>query len=202
MPTSARILNNTIYDSDEGVFATDDRVTGCPGCKFDTVLLQNNIAHTFSGVAAYSVPSTSSTGFATDASSNNLASDATGTTHSAAGGGINSVLYASMNFVSATDLHITSGSAAEDQAVDLSSIFTIDIDAGAVVSRSLGHRRRRHPRHHREVELLSFEATGPDGLGGGAPCGRRARSSITWASTSTGPCLGRLSLWIAHHTRP
>ena len=126
VPTSARILNNTIYDSDEGVFADD---VGCPGCKFDSVLLQNNIAHTFTG-PAYFVPSTSSTGFATDASSNNLASDGTGTTHSAAGGGINSVAYASMNFVSATDLHITSGSAAEDLAVDLSSIFNFDIDRG------------------------------------------------------------------------
>ena len=154
VPTSARILNNTIYDSDEGVFATDG--VGCPGCKFDTVLLQNNIAHTFSGVAAYSVPSTSSTGFATDASSNNLASDATGTTHSAAGGGINSVLYASMNFVSATDLHITSGSAAEDQAVDLSSIFTIDIDAGArSVPWDIG---ADDILATTAVELLSFEA--------------------------------------------
>jgi hypothetical protein len=124
VPTSARILNNTIYDSNEGVFADD---VGCPGCKFDSVLLQNNIAHTFTG-PAYSVPSTSSTGFAAEASSNNLASDATGTTHSAAGGGINSVPLASMNFVSATDLHITSGSAAINVGTDLSGIFTDDID--------------------------------------------------------------------------
>ena len=124
VPTSARILNNTIYDSNEGVFADD---VGCPGCKFDSVLLQNNIAHTLTG-PAYSVPSTSSTGFAAEASSNNLASDATGTTHSAAGGGINSVPLANMNFVSATDLHITAGSAAINVGTDLSGIFTDDID--------------------------------------------------------------------------
>ncbi|MFB3099062.1 MAG: hypothetical protein ACE1ZX_03380, partial [Acidimicrobiia bacterium] len=125
VPTSARILNNTIYDSTEGVFADDSG--SCLGCKFDSVLLQNNIAHTFTG-PAYFVPSTSSTGFAAEASSNNLASDATGTTHSAAGGGINSVPLANMNFVSATDLHITAGSAAINVGTDLSGIFTDDID--------------------------------------------------------------------------
>ena len=160
VPTSARILNNTIYNCNEGVFA-DDRVSGCNNCKFDTVLLQNNIAHTFSGVAAYSVPSTSSTGFATDASSNNLASDAIGTTHSAAGGGLNGVAYASMNFVSATDLHITSGSAAEDQAVDLSGSFIGDIDSGLrSVPWDIG---ADDILATTAVELVSFSARGLEG---------------------------------------
>ena len=158
VPTSARILNNTIYDSDEGVFAADG--AGCPGCKYDSVLLQNNIAHTFTGPAYY-VPSTSSTGFATEESSNNLASDATGTTHSAAGGGINSVAYASMNFVSATDLHITSGSAAEDQAVDLSASFIRDIDSGLrSVPWDIG---ADDILATTAVELVSFSARGLEG---------------------------------------
>ena len=158
VPTSARILNNTLYDCNEGVFASDG--AGCPGCKYDSVLLQNNIAHTFTGPGYY-VPSTSSTGFATEESSNNLASDGTGTTHSAAGGGINSVAYASMNFVSATDLHITSGSAAEDQAVDLSSIFRLDVDVG--IRSTPWDIGADDILAATAVELVSFEALGLDG---------------------------------------
>jgi hypothetical protein len=96
----------------------------------------------------------------------NLASDGTGTTHSPAGGGQDNVPLASMNSVSTAlgteDLHITGGSAAQDTAADLSSVFNFDIGGGA----------RSTPWDvgaddilaTTAVDLVSFTAVGLDGM--------------------------------------
>jgi hypothetical protein len=102
------------------------------------------------------------------ASRNNLASDPSASPHSpwAAGTtGLDTVALPSMNFKSTTagseDLHITSGSAAEDAAADLTTFLSGDIDAGL----------RTAPWEvgaddvdaTTAVELVSFEAVGVDG---------------------------------------
>ncbi|MFQ5566191.1 MAG: DUF4347 domain-containing protein, partial [Paracoccaceae bacterium] len=118
----ARILNNTIYRCNDAGFGEETGING----SGTNVTLRNNIAHSNVG-GDYKIAGIDA------ASSNNLASDTTGITHSPAGGGQDSVPLASMNFVSTTagseDLHITAGSAAIDAGADLSGIFTDDIDA-------------------------------------------------------------------------
>ena len=112
-----RILNSTIYNSvSSGIAASG---TG-------NVLIQNNVVHTTTAGSDYVTVGLD------PASSNNLASDATGISHSPAGGGQDNVLLASLNFVDdvlpVADLHITGG-AAEGAGTDLSSVFTEDIDS-------------------------------------------------------------------------
>ena len=113
-----RILNNTVYNNATvGITVPNGSVD---------ILVQNNISH--SNTTDFSVIDID------PASSNNLSSDITATAHSPAGGDVPSVLLANLNFVSTgvgtEDLHIQSGSAAEGQATNLSSIFTVDIDGG------------------------------------------------------------------------
>ena len=112
-----RILNSTIYNSvSSGIAASG---TG-------NVLIQNNVVHTTTAGSDYVTVGLD------PASSNNLASDATGISHSPAGGGQDNVLLASLNFVDdvlpVADLHITGG-AAEGAGTDLRSVFTEDIDS-------------------------------------------------------------------------
>jgi hypothetical protein len=118
---ATRIFNNTIYNCN--VIAPGG-INSSAGANPNMIMV-NNIAHSNAG-SQYGVAGLNA------GSSNNLASDATGTTHSPAGGGINSVPLPNMNFVSTTpgseNLHITGGSAAEDVGEDLSMAFTIDID--------------------------------------------------------------------------
>ena len=122
---NARVLNNTIYRCNDIAFGEHTGINGPSGAN---ITLRNNIVHSNVG-GDIKLPGVDA------ASSNNLASDGTGTTHSPAGGGIDSVPLASMNFVNTTvgseDLHITALSAAEDVAADLSGIFNFDIDGGA-----------------------------------------------------------------------
>ena len=117
-----RILNNTVYNNTLRGIRSNEAGTG--------KLLQNNIAHSNSPGLDFSI-----TGTLDPASSNNLASDTTGISHSLAGGGIDSVPLAGaggVNFVSTAagseDLHITPASRAVGAAADLSGIFTDDID--------------------------------------------------------------------------
>ncbi len=116
-PSQAMISNNTIYNSSLQGMNGD----GGPG-----TVLRNNIAH--SNVGDFNVTSFSS------ASSNNLAGDGTGISHSPGGGGLDGVPLVNVGFVStapsAEDLHITPGSAAENAGVDLRSLFSRDIDGG------------------------------------------------------------------------
>ncbi len=146
---TVRIFNNTVYGN------TGAGITGSGGTRAS---LRNNISHSNGGVE-FSVSGLNA------ASSHNLASDATGTTHSPAGGGINSVGLPAMLFVSTTagseDLHIQPGSAAANVGTDLSSVVYADIDGGARVNPwDIG---ADDIQATTEVELLSFDARPFDG---------------------------------------
>ena len=149
-----RIFNNTFYNNtNDGILASGSN---------PSITLINNISHS-NGGTDFNVSGRNAS------SRHNLASDTSGTTHSPAGGGQNSVALGAVNFVDSAggDLHIQSASAAEDcggpvfQPCELSSIFNIDIDGGA----------RQTPWDigaddiavTTEVELVSFTATGVDG---------------------------------------
>jgi hypothetical protein len=145
-----RILNNTAYgNGNSGIGA----VNVAP-----QVLLQNNVSHT-NGASDYNVPGLNS------ASSNNLASNGSGATHSPAGGGLDFVPLANLLFASTTpgseNLHIQSGSAAANVGTDLSSIFTFDIDQG--VRSSPWDVGADDAMVTTAVDLLSFSGTGLEG---------------------------------------
>ena len=116
-----RVLNNTVFGSlNYGVYS--DAGTNAQ------VLLRNNLSHS-NGWSAFQVPSPD------PASSHNLASDGTGTTHSPAGGGVDNVPLTGapgVNFVNTTsgteDLHIQDTSRARNAGADLSAIFNRDVD--------------------------------------------------------------------------
>jgi hypothetical protein len=147
---TVRIFNNTVYgNTSAGISASGSN---------PTATLRNNISHS-NGGAEFNVSGLNA------ASSNNLASDATGTTHSPAGGGINSVSLAAMLFVNTTasseNLHIQAGSAAANVAADLSGFLSIDIDGGVRVSPwDIG---ADDILATTAVKLLSFEARPLDG---------------------------------------
>jgi hypothetical protein len=120
---TSRILNNTIYDAgQEGIYGDPVAPT------YPNVVLRNNLVHTTVN-SNYSVPGLN------PASSHNLSSDATATTHSPAGGGRPSVPLSGgggVNFVDPLaankDLHLLGTSFAIDKAADASGIFGIDVD--------------------------------------------------------------------------
>ena len=117
-----RVLNNTVFSNDKyGIYSS--AAANAP------VVLRNNLSHS-NPWSDYEVPALGA------ASSHNLASDASGTAHSPAGGGIDSVPLSGAggaNFVNSgvgtEDLHIQSTSLARDAGADLSGVFTSDIDA-------------------------------------------------------------------------
>jgi hypothetical protein len=151
---TARILNNTIYDvSQEGIY-------GDPlGPTYPNVVVRNNLVHTTSN-PNYDVPGLSS------ASSHNLSSDATATSHSPAGGGRPSVPLSGaggVNFVdplvASKNLHLLGTSFAIDKAADLSGIFGLDIDFGQRLTPwDIGADDTVATTPTR-VELVSFEAS-------------------------------------------
>jgi len=147
---TVRIFNNTVYgNTGAGITASGSN---------PTAILRNNISHS-NGGAEFSVSGLNS------ASSHNLASDGTGTTHSPAGGGINLVGLPAMQFVSTTggseNLHIQAGSAAANVATDLSGLVYADIDGGARVNPwDIG---ADDILATTEVDLLTFEARAFDG---------------------------------------
>ena len=117
---AVRILNNTVYNNGGvGIRVVDSQ---------NLVLLQNNISHSNVDLE---YEATGAPGSLDGNSSDNLASDVTGVSHSPNGGGINSVLLVNMNFINDAgpiDLHITAGSTAQNNGADLSGIFFADID--------------------------------------------------------------------------
>ena len=154
--TSVRILNNTIYSNGGNGMRS---LGGGPDTPF---LVRNNISHGNVGVSyLFSLPVNA-------ASSNNLASDGTATTHSPAGGGRDSVCLSGagcVNFVDdaspGLDLHLLPTSFAIGKATDLSGTLFYDIDGGA----------RQTPWDigaddvdaTTAVQLVSFAAVGGDG---------------------------------------
>ena len=155
-----RILNNTVYNIGNNGIST----SGAVAAGSTEITLQNNIAHTTVGDAFL----VGSPVVVNAASSNNLSSDGTALTHSPNSGSPNGIQEAdvnNLNFVSTTpgseDLHITSGSAAENLAADLSSTFDFDIDSGGrVLPWDIG---ADDIAATTAVELVSFEARGIDG---------------------------------------
>ncbi|MGH9390114.1 MAG: NosD domain-containing protein, partial [Vicinamibacteria bacterium] len=151
-PTAGRvrIFNNTIYgNTGAGIIASGSN---------PTTTLRNNISHS-NGGAEFSVSGENA------ASSNNLSSDATATSVNPAGDSAlwNNVLIGNMNFVNAPagDLHVQSGSRAENNGADLSSFFSIDNDGGARLNP--WDRGADDILSTTEVDLLSFEARPFDG---------------------------------------
>jgi uncharacterized repeat protein (TIGR01451 family) len=150
--TVADVYNNVVYEARVGIHAAAspssagrirllaNTVFGCnqnPGPSgivsaagaSGTVLLRNNIAHgNFQG--DFSVPSPTRD----PASSHNLGSDGSGLTHSSTGGVDVAAGAAGSLFVSVVagseDLHIKPGSPADNAGVNLSALFTRDVDAG------------------------------------------------------------------------
>ena len=130
-----RVLNNTLYgNTNEGVGKATPGASTARG-----LLLRNNIAAN-NGLCEYDVLNSGcapgnplAAGEPLDlASSNNLsAPDATGATHSPAGGGVTSTVV-NVRFVNAAggDFHILAGSTAAHVGADLSGVFATDIDAG------------------------------------------------------------------------
>ena len=150
------VLNNTVYLCSSDCYRS---LTGCP----NVTAAQQHREHSAGG------GTTTSSAWPPRAATTSPATPPA-TTHSPAGGGINDVPLASLNFVSVTpvaeNLHITAGSAAQNVGVNLSSILSVDID-GAL---------RRVPwdigaddiSATTAVELLSFTARGtlgPTGTG-------------------------------------
>ena len=111
-----RILNNTIYNMPFGGLAMNSGAA--------MPLLQNNIIHSSTPAPDFSASNLDPN------SSNNLASDPTGTTHSPNLGGQDNVSLANVNFVDepGRDLHIQGGSFAQNAGANLSGLFTRDID--------------------------------------------------------------------------
>ena len=119
-----RIYNNTFYNNtNDGIFASGSN---------PAITLINNISHS-NGGADFDVSGHNGS------SRNNLASDTTGTTHSPAGGGLDSVPLSGgggVNFVDDEiiitpdfDLHLQSSSVAIEQGADNGALFVIDIDS-------------------------------------------------------------------------
>ncbi len=140
---TAVVYNNT----NEGIFAA--------GGSNPTITLINNISH--SNATDFDVSGRNAN------SSNNLSSDTSGVPHSPNGGGINSLQSAAVVFVSpgTGDLHIKTGSDAEDAGADLSAILTFDIDAAT--RKTLWDIGADDIVATTAVELVSFEALGTDG---------------------------------------
>lgn len=151
-----RVLNNTIFGS------TLEGVRKEPGVSAAaTLLLRNNLVVGNLGGDFNADPADS----VDPASSHNLASDTSASTHSPAGGGLNSVTVGAVSFVSTTpsteNLHIQAGSAAQNVGTDLSHVLNADIDAGArIVPWDIG---ADDIIATTEVELLSFEARAAEG---------------------------------------
>ena len=165
--SSVRILNNTIFDNNPATSNGADVRANLASTTNPYILLRNNIIVDDSDSPDFDMP------WVNVGSSHNLSGDAappTGpftsdTGPSPRGGGIYSVTEAGPNFVSTgvgtEDLHIQSGSVAEDVAVDLSTLLGTDIDNGL----------RTAPWDvgaddlvaTTAVELASFTATGYDG---------------------------------------
>jgi Peptidase family C25/Right handed beta helix region len=123
-----RVLNNTIYlNAQKGIFKQNGNSPAA------TLLLRNNISHSNGAGNDFDCDPGDSVD---PASSNNLSLDTTATAHSPGLGGQPSIplgpCAGCVNFVNAAagDLHIQGTSYAIDKAVDLSAVFTIDIDAG------------------------------------------------------------------------
>ncbi len=153
-----RVLNNTFYANvSNGI----NKVLGASAAA--TLLLRGNISVFNGGLDFRGDPLDS----VDPASSHNLSSDGTALTHSpnqGAPNGIQEPVLANMNFVDdaapGIDLHITSGSTAEDVGANLSTIFNFDIDAGArTVPWDIG---ADDILATTAVELLSFEALPSD----------------------------------------
>jgi hypothetical protein len=121
----ARILNNTIYNCNDFAFGEETGINGPSGAN---ITLSNNLVHN-NATGDIKLPGVSGS------SSNNLTSDASATAHSPGGGDKPNISLPAVNFESTLvgfeDLHIKSGSAAENAGADLSSIFNFDIDGGA-----------------------------------------------------------------------
>ncbi len=111
-----RLFNNTAFNCGS---------SGFQGGAGTGTVLKNNLAHS-------NVPNDYAMAPIASSSSNNLAGDATGTTHSPAGFGINGLLLGGLQFVStisgAEDLHVQSGSSAQGRGETLSWLFRDDID--------------------------------------------------------------------------
>ena len=141
-----RLLNNTIYDAgDKGIISAASSNL--------QVTLRNNLVHTTAGNNfGIPVPFNALT-------SNNLGNDGTGTTH----GGSDTAQIATDIFVSpgTGDLHIKTGSDAEDAGADLSAIFTFDIDAAT--RKTLWDIGADDIVATTAVKLVSFEALGAHG---------------------------------------
>jgi uncharacterized repeat protein (TIGR01451 family) len=114
-----RLLDNTVFGCNQGPSGIVSTAASNVA-----VTLRNNIAHSNAG-GDFAVPARNG------ASSHNLSGDTTGPAHSPAGGG-QSVASSAAIFVSIAlpDLHLLPSAPAVDQGVDLSTIFTGDIDAG------------------------------------------------------------------------
>jgi len=133
-----RILNNTVVGSNRVLWPQATGIVGdSAGAPFPTVLLRNNLSH---GNVCDNGPGTLcdfDVAGRDPASSHNLSSDATATTNSPAGGGLNLVPLTGgggVNFVSTTagseNLHLQGSSFAIDKGATLSTIFTTDVDFG------------------------------------------------------------------------
>ena len=119
-----RLFNNTLYDNPgDGIVAAGSN---------PSVTLINNNSHSNGGVD-YDVAGRNAS------SRNNLASDTTGTTHSPAGGGLDSVPLSGGGGVNLVDdeiistpemdLHLQGSSVAIEQGADNGALFVIDIDS-------------------------------------------------------------------------
>ncbi len=159
-PINGQIFNNTLYDNSHTTEPSG--INGDPvSAPFPNVILRNNIVHSNNN-ADIDVSGLSS------ASSHNFTSDGTGTTHSPAGFGMNSVPLSGaggMNFVDdalpVLDLHIKSTSVAKDKATNLSTVFKYDIDGGG--QQSLWDIGADDLAATTAVELVAFEGLGLDG---------------------------------------
>lgn len=120
-----RLLNNTVFSCNQSPGPSG--IVSVSGSNLG-VLLRNNIAHS-NNQGDFAVPARD------PVSSHNLGSDGSGISHSSAGTGID-VPQAQANTIfvsvvaSAEDLHILALGPADDRGVNLSSLFTGDVDAG------------------------------------------------------------------------
>jgi uncharacterized delta-60 repeat protein len=150
-----RVFNNTVY------LCTGAGIGSAAG-SFPTVTLRNNLAHSNAAASDFAV------GGVNAASSNNLSGDATATAASPGGGAQASVPLSGaggVNFVSTTsgseDLHLQGTSQAINGGVNLSTVFSWDIDGDTrSATWDLGADEFGATT---AVTLMSFEATGEDG---------------------------------------